>query len=168
MSHGAESHVRHPMTHWTARYNDLQIGDLERSKLLSAHFASVGPGVLVRPPFHCDHGHNISLGANVFLNFNCVVLDVERVTIGDLTAIGPGVQLLTSDHPRDPELRRRQMRYGRPIEIGVNVWIGAGAIILPGVSIGDNAIVGAGALVTRDVLAAVTVAGNPARPITHR
>jgi len=113
--------------------------------------------------FHCDYGFNISLGAGVFLNFNCVILDVVEVTIADRTQIGPGVQILTADHPRDAATRRSGLEFGRPIRIGRNVWIGGGAIILPGVSIGDNAVIGAGSVVTRDVPAGVTAFGNPAR-----
>lgn len=113
--------------------------------------------------FHCDYGSNISLGKNVFLNFNCVILDVVAVTIGDGTAIGPGVQILTADHPRDPAVRATGAEFGRPIAIGKNVWIGGGALILPGVTIGDDAIIGAGAVVTKDVPAGATAVGNPAR-----
>jgi maltose O-acetyltransferase len=99
----------------------------------------------------------------VFLNFNCVILDVVEVTIGDLTQNGPGVQILAADHPHDPALRASGLEFGRSIRIGRNVWIGAGAIILAGVSIHDVAVVGAGSLVTRDVPAGVTAFGNPAR-----
>ncbi len=131
--------------------------------LLRELLASVGEGAYIRPPFHCDYGYNISLGAGVFLNFNCIILDVVKVAIGDRTQIGPGVQILTADHPRDPAQRRAGLEFGRPIVIGADVWIGGGAIILPGVTIGDGAIVGAGAVVTRDVAAGATVVGNPAR-----
>lgn len=99
----------------------------------------------------------------VFLNFGCIILDVVAVTIGDMTQIGPGVQILTADHPRDPELRRQRLEFGRPISIGANVWVGGGALILPGVTVGDDAIIGSGAVVTRDVPAGATVVGNPAR-----
>ncbi|MFT8719432.1 DapH/DapD/GlmU-related protein, partial [Acetobacter sp.] len=98
------------------------------------------------------------------LNFNCIVLDVAPVRMGDGTQIGPGVQILTADHPRAPELRQKMLESGRPITIGKNVWIGGGAIILPGITIGDNAIIGAGSVVTHDVVSGATVAGNPARP----
>ena len=152
-----------PTSEWMDRFNAPGRTDGERLSLLTARFARVGAGALVRPPFFCDHGYNISLGADAFLNFNCIILDVEAVSIGDGTAIGPAVQILASDHPRDPSLRREKVRFGRPVAIGANVWIGGGAIILPGVTIGDDAIVGAGSIVTRDVPAGVTVAGNPAR-----
>lgn len=97
-----------------------------------------------------------------------MILDVVAVAIGDRTQIGPGVQILTADHPRDPDQRRAGLECGRPIRIGRNVWIGGGAIILPGVTVGDDAIIGAGAVVTRDVPEGVTVAGNPARVVPPR
>jgi maltose O-acetyltransferase len=96
--------------------------------------AQVGEGAVIRPPFFCDYGFNIRLGANVFLNFDCVILDVVEVTIGDGTQIGPAVQIYTADHPRDMELRQSGLEFGRPVRIGRNVWIGGGAIILPGVT----------------------------------
>src|SRR5262249_38045690 len=122
-----------------------------------------GDGAVIRPPFHCDYGFNIRVGAGAFLNFNCVILDVVEVMIGDGAQIGPGVQILTADHPRDPALRASGREFGRPVRIGRNVWIGASAIILPGVSIGDDAVVGAGSVVTRDVPDGATAFGNPAR-----
>ena len=133
--------------------------------MLRELFARVGDKSFVRPPFHCDYGCNITLGKGVFLNFNCVILDVVPVAVGDMTQIGPGVQILAADHPRDPAQRREGLEFGRPISIGVNVWIGGGALILPGVTIGSDAIVGAGAVVTRDVPVGATVVGNPARPV---
>lgn len=135
----------------------------QRIDLLRRHLAHVGDGAYIRAPFHCDYGYNLHIGAGAFLNFNCIVLDVVRVTIGERSQIGPGVQLLTADHPKDPGLRRQGLEFGRPITIGSDVWIGGGAIVLPGVSIGDGAVVGAGSVVTRDVPPGVTVMGNPAR-----
>jgi maltose O-acetyltransferase len=149
---------------WLARYNaTLGMHPVGRHKLLLERFAAVGEGAVVRPPFHCDYGFNIRLGAGVFLNFNCVILDVVEVTIGDGTQIGPGVQILAADHPRDAATRASGLEFGRPVRIGQNVWIGAGAIILPGVSIADDALIGAGSVVTRDVPAGATAFGNPAR-----
>lgn len=151
---------------WMDRYNRSHtLSQPEREELLKELFGSVGKGVNIRPPFFCDYGYNISIGDGVFLNFNCVILDVVKVEIGAMTQIGPGVQILTADHPRDAEQRAKMLEFGRPISIGANVWIGAGAIILPGVNIGDNALVGAGSIVTRDVPEGATVVGNPARII---
>lgn len=146
---------------WLCRYNASR--PPERGDLLLERFAAVGAGATIRPPFHCDYGFNISLGSGVFLNFNCVILDVVAVCIGDGTQIGPGVQILAADHPRDASTRAAGLEFGRPIRIGRNVWIGGGAIILPGVTIGDDALIGAGSVVTRDVPAGVTAFGIPAR-----
>jgi maltose O-acetyltransferase len=149
---------------WLVRYNAaLAMPTAERRQLLAERLAAVGAGSTIRPPFHCDYGFNIHLGAGVFLNFNCVILDVVAVMIGDKTQIGPGVQILTADHPRGPAERLSGLEFGRPIQIGRNVWIGGGAILLPGITIGDDAIIGAGSVVTRDVPAGATALGNPAR-----
>jgi maltose O-acetyltransferase len=154
-----------PAAHkWLARYNAaLAAPASERRELLLERLAAVGEGAVIRPPFYCDYGFNISIGSGVFLNFNCVILDVVEVTIGDKTQIGPGVQILTAGHPRDAAGRASGLEFARPIHIGRNVWIGGGAIILPGVTIGDDALIGAGSVVTRDVPAGATAFGNPAR-----
>ncbi len=149
---------------WTNRYNaSLAATPQERHVMLTELFAAVGEGAVIRPPFHCDYGYNISLGRGVFLNFNCIILDVVQVSIGDLTQIGAGVQILTPDHPRDPVQRKSGLEFGRPIHIGSNVWIGSGALIMPGVTIGDDVIIGAGSVVTRDIPTGATAVGNPAR-----
>ncbi|MDQ1159148.1 maltose O-acetyltransferase [Sphingomonas sp. SORGH_AS 950] len=151
---------------WMVRYNASLAADATgRHALLVEGLGKVGHNVVVRPPFHCDYGYNIALGDGVFLNFDCIILDVVTVEIGAGTQVGPGVQILTADHPRDPAQRAQGLEWGRPIRIGANVWIGGGALILPGVTIGDDAIIGAGSVVTRDVAQGATVAGNPARPI---
>ncbi len=148
------------------RYNAaLGASDADRLALLRELLEEAGEGAVIRPPFHCDYGYNIRIGPGVFFNFNCVVLDVVAVTVGARTQIGPAVQIYTADHPRDPSLRRTGAEFGRPIHIGQGVWIGGGAIILPGVTIGDNAVIGAGSVVTRDVPAGATARGNPARVI---
>lgn len=149
---------------WMARYN-AAIGEPQatRNALLRERLGALGEGAVIRPPFHCDYGFNIRLGDGAFLNFNCVVLDVVEVNIGAGTQIGPAVQIYTADHPRDPAIRATGYEFGRPVTIGRNVWIGGGAIILPGLTIGDDAVIGAGAVVTRDVPAGATALGNPAR-----
>jgi maltose O-acetyltransferase len=149
---------------WMARYNAAaSASGAERRELLRERFAAVGDGAVIRPPFHCDFGYNITLGEDVFLNFNCVILDVVAVSIGSGTQIGPAVQIYTADHPRDPAVRRSGAEFGKPVSIGRNVWIGGGAIILPGVVIEDDAIIGAGSVVTRNVPRGATAVGNPAR-----
>jgi len=150
---------------WLGRYNaPSPLSDEARFALLEERLGFVGKGAVVRPPFHCDYGFNIRLAPDAFLNFNCVILDVVEVAIGEGTQIGPAVQIYAADHPRDPVLRREGVEFGRPVRIGRHVWIGGGAIILPGVTIGDDAIIGAGSVVTRDVAPGRTVVGNPARP----
>ena len=135
-----------------------------RRELLRRLLPVGGDTVWMQPPFFCDYGANIRLGQRVFFNFNCVVLDVCPVTIGDFTLFGPGVQILTPLHPMNAEQRRRE-EYGNAIEIGSDVWVGGGALILAGVRIGSRSIIGAGSVVTRDVPEGVFAAGNPCRVI---
>lgn len=135
-----------------------------RRRILKDLFGAGGDSVWMQPPFFCDYGSNIHLGERVFFNFNCVVLDVCTVRIGSFTLFGPGVQIYTPLHPLDAELRRHQ-EYGKPVEIGSDVWVGGGAIILPGVRIGARAVIGAGSVVTRDVPEGAFAAGNPCRVI---
>lgn len=136
----------------------------QRRKILDDLFASGGDSVWMQPPFFCDYGANIELGERVFFNFNCVVLDVCLVRIGSYTLFGPAVQIYTPMHPFNAELRRRE-EFGKPVDIGSDVWVGGGAIILPGVHIGSRAVIGAGSVVTRDVPEGVFAAGNPCRVI---
>ena len=135
----------------------------ERRRILKELFGA-GESVWMQPPFFCDYGSNILLGERVFFNFNCVVLDVCQVTIGDFTLFGPAVQIYTATHPMNAELRRKQ-EFGKPIEIGSDVWVGGGAIICPGVRIGSRSVIGAGSVVTRDIPEGVFAAGNPCRVI---
>lgn len=136
----------------------------ERRRILKDLFGEGGDTVWMQPPFFCDYGSNIELGERVFFNFNCIVLDVCRVRIGSFSLFGPAVQIYTPMHPFNAELRRRQ-EFGKPVEIGSDVWVGGGAIILPGVRIGSRAVIGAGSVVTRDVPDDVFAAGNPCRVI---
>jgi len=133
-------------------------------RILQDLFGSGGGTVWMQPPFYCDYGTNIHLGTRVFFNFNCVVLDVCEVRIGDFTLFGPGVQILTPLHPLDP-LQRRAQEYGKPITIGSDVWVGGGVQILAGVTIGSRCVIGAGSIVTRDVPEGMLAAGNPCRVI---
>jgi maltose O-acetyltransferase len=136
----------------------------ERRRLLTELFGRGGDEVWMQPPFFCDYGSNIELGERVFFNFNCIVLDVCHVRIGDCSLFGPAVQIYTPMHPLNAEQRRRE-EFGKPIEIGSDVWVGGGAIILPGVRIGSRAVIGAGSVVTRDIPEGVFAAGNPCRVI---
>ncbi|MHC0053952.1 sugar O-acetyltransferase [Actibacterium sp. D379-3] len=149
-------------------YNTTILGeDATRARLLDQLLGQWN-GAVIRPPFYVDYGINIRLGTGVFVNYGCVMLDVCAVTIGERSQIGPMVQILTADHPRDVAARAQGLESGKPVSIGADVWIGGGAIVLPGVRVGDGAIIGAGAVVTRDVAPGATVAGNPARPLPHR
>ena len=136
----------------------------ERRGILASLFGKGGESARVQPPFYCDYGTNIELDKHVFFNFNCVVLDVARVSIGDYSIFAPAVQIYTATHPLDAELRRTR-EYGKPVVIGSDVWVGGGAIILPGVTIGSRTVIGAGSVVTRDIPDDVVAAGNPCRVI---
>jgi maltose O-acetyltransferase len=135
-----------------------------RRRVLKELFASGGDSAWIEPPLHCDYGMNIFLGERVFFNFDCVILDVCEVRIGDFVFVGPGVHIYTAVHPLEAELRRTQ-EFGKPVVIGNDVWLGGGAIICPGVTIGDRSVIGAGSIVTKDVPSGVVVAGNPAKVI---
>ena len=136
----------------------------ERRELLDELFGAA-TDVWMQPPFYCDYGSNISLGRKVFFNFNCVVLDVAPVTIGNHVLFGPAVQVYTAMHPMDAAERRAGLESGLPISVGDDVWIGGGAIICPGVNIGARSIIGAGSVVTKDIPDDVFAAGNPCRVI---
>jgi len=136
----------------------------ERRRILQELLGAGGDDVWMQPPFYCDYGINILLGKKCFFNFNCVILDVCQVKVGDHVLFGPAVQIYTATHPLNAELRRSQ-EFGKPVNIGSDVWIGGGAIICPGVTIGDKTIIGAGSVVTRDIPAGVVAAGNPCRVI---
>jgi maltose O-acetyltransferase len=136
-----------------------------RRAILDELLGELGEDSEIRAPFFCDYGSHIRIGARVFANFGLVALDVAPITIGDDVQMGPNVQLLTPTHPLDADLRRAKWEAAEPITIEQNVWLGGGAIVLPGVTVGENAVVGAGAVVTKDVPANVVIAGNPARII---
>ncbi|HVA48625.1 MAG TPA: sugar O-acetyltransferase [Pirellulales bacterium] len=135
-----------------------------RRRILRALLGGGGESAWIQPPFYCDYGSNIFLGERVFFNFNCVVLDVCRVTIGDFTMFGPAVQIYAATHPMNAH-QRRSREFGKPVLIGDDVWVGGGAMICPGVTIGSRSVIGAGSVVTRDIGEAVFAAGNPCRVI---
>lgn len=136
----------------------------QRRRLLASLFGTE-TGADMTAPFFCDYGYNIRLGANAYFNFNCVVLDVAQVTIGDNCLFGPAVQIYTALHPLSAAERRAGVESGRPVVIGNDVWVGGAAVICPGVNIGDGSVIGAGSVVTRDIPAGVFAAGNPCRVI---
>ena len=137
----------------------------ERKAILKQLFGSTGEQVFIEPSFQCDYGYNISVGENFFANYNCVILDVMPVVIGQNVMFGPAVQIYTATHPLNPEERIKMLENAKAITIGDKVWIGGGAIICPGVSIGNGVTVGAGSVVTKDIPDRVFAAGNPCRVI---
>ena len=134
----------------------------ERNKLFYKLMPNAGKGLWIEPPFYCDYGYNIKLGTQVFMNFNCCILDVAEVKIGDNVMLGPNVQIYTATHPLEAKARNSGREFAKPISIGNNVWIGGNATICPGVSIGNNVVIGAGAVVTKDFPNDVFIGGNPA------
>ncbi len=137
----------------------------QRRQLLKQWLPNTGKHFYVEPPFYCDYGYNIKTGSKVFFNFNCVVLDVAPVLIGSNVFLGPAVQIYTVNHPINATARRKLVEQAKPVNIGDDVWIGGGAIILPGVTIGKGSVIAAGSVVSKDIPAAVVAAGNPCRVI---
>jgi len=132
-----------------------------RAQTLKRLMPFQGEGLWLQPPFYCDYGYNIKTGNKVFFNFNCVVLDVMQVTIGNNTLFGPAVQIYTATHPINWQERASGLEYAKPVTIGSDVWVGGGAIICPGITIGDRTVIGAGSVVTKDIPSDVFAAGNP-------
>ena len=150
----------------TRLYNQTTEMDIEeRSQLLKGFFGSTKENVYIEPNFKCDYGYNIHVGENFYANFDCVMLDICEIRIGDNCMLAPGVHIYAATHPLHPVERNSGKELGKPVTIGDNVWIGGGAIINPGVTIGDNAVIASGAVVTKDVPANTVVGGNPARVI---
>ena len=137
----------------------------KRNKLLNTLINNAGMNLYIEPPFYCDYGSNIIVGDNVFMNFNCCILDVCKVTIGNNCMFAPNVQIYTATHPLEAKARNSGREYANPITIGNNVWIGGNATICPGVTIGNNVVIGAGAVVTKSFPDDVFIAGNPAKMI---
>ena len=148
------------------RFNSLPIeNEGGRNEILKNLFGSLSPPVSIEPPFYCDYGYNISTGENLYINHGCIILDVNKVTIGKNVLFGPMVQVYTATHPLNPESRLTGKEAGYSITIGDNVWIGGGAIICPGITIGDGSVIGAGSVVTKSIPSRVFAAGNPCKVI---
>ena len=149
-----------------ARYNAISDGEPDLLlSLLRDVMGAVGDGTVVMPQFTCDYGYNIRLGRNVFINYHCIFLDCAPIDIGNDVQLGPAVQLYTAQHPLEADVRRSGLESAQPIRIGNDVWIGGGAVVLPGVTIGDRSVVGAGSVVVRSVPADCVAVGNPARVV---
>jgi maltose O-acetyltransferase len=137
----------------------------QRREVIRSLFGAVGSNFDVKQPFFCDYGSNIYAGDNLFINYDCVILDCNVVRLGGNVLLGPKVQIYTAHHPLEPEARRTLVEMASPVNIGDDVWIGGGAIICPGVTVGPGSTIGAGSVVTRSLPARVFAAGNPCRVI---
>lgn len=146
-------------------FNSTRPSELEkRQKLLKEMFFEIGEGCYIEPPLHSNWGgKHVSFGKNVYANFNLTLVDDTYIYVGDYTMFGPNVTVATAGHPILPELREKGYQYNASVTIGKNCWIGAGAVIVPGVKIGDNTVIGAGSVVTRDIPSNVVAVGNPCR-----
>ncbi|GAA1788229.1 sugar O-acetyltransferase [Actinomadura chokoriensis] len=150
------------------RYGEVYATDQEAARpILEQLLGSIAPDAHIRPPLYVDYGSYITVGSGTFANYGLTALDVAPITIGNDVQIGPNVQLLTPTHPLDAEQRRARLEAAEPIVIEDNVWLGGGAIVLPGVTIGMNSVIGAGAVVTKDVPPNVVAVGNPAKVVRH-
>ncbi|RYZ30910.1 MAG: sugar O-acetyltransferase [Chitinophagaceae bacterium] len=148
------------------KLNDASPDDSQTAlQVLSKLVPNAGKDLWIQPPFYCDYGYNIEAGEKVFFNFNCVVLDVMKVSVGSRTLFGPNVQIYTATHPLDYRERATGLEFAKPVVIGKDVWVGGGVIICPGVTIGNRTVIGAGSVVTRDIPDDVFAAGNPCRVI---
>ena len=147
------------------KLNTIDCSDFEGIAAIVKELLGKSDGAFINPPFHCDYGSHIEVGKNFFANYNCTILDVGKVKIGDNCQMAPNVQIYTAGHPVHPATRNTSYEYGIDVVIGDNVWLGGGCIINPGVHIGDNAVIGAGAVVTKDIPAWSIAVGSPAKVI---
>jgi maltose O-acetyltransferase len=148
-------------------YNHSKPSEKEKKQEIILKLIKVKGIFNIEAPFYCDYGYNIEVGDNFYANYNCIILDVNRVKIGDNVLIAPNVQIYTATHPIDPKERLTGKEFAKPVSIGNNVWIGGGTIVCPGVKIGDNTIIGAGSVVTKDIPANVIAVGNPCKIINE-
>ncbi|MDR1168204.1 MAG: sugar O-acetyltransferase [Heliobacteriaceae bacterium] len=137
----------------------------KRAAIVKELFESVGKQLYIEPPFRCDYGCNIGVGNNFYANYDCIILDVNKVKIGSNVMFGPRVCIYTAGHPIDANIRSAGLEFGLPVTIGDNVWIGGNSVILPAVTVGNNVVIGAGSVVTKDIPSGVVAAGNPCRVI---
>lgn len=145
-------------------FNQTRPSETEKRKeIMKKLFAEVGECCYIEPPLHTNWGKHVHMGKNVYANFNLTLVDDTHIYIGDYVMFGPNVTVATATHPIEPNLRRQQAEFNVPVHIGDNVWIGAGAVILPGITIGENSVIGAGSVVTKDIPANVVAVGNPCR-----
>ncbi|HEY9847932.1 MAG TPA: sugar O-acetyltransferase [Leptolyngbyaceae cyanobacterium] len=147
--------------------NTIEEETEKRVQIITELFGKVGANIDIEPPFHCDYGSNIYVGDKFYMNFGCIILDCNKVEIGNNVLCAPYVQIYTAYHPTSPEIRLSGRELAAPIKIGNNVWIGGGAIICPGVTIGDNTTIGAGSVVTKDIPGNAIAVGNPCRVIRY-
>lgn len=143
----------------------LETNSERRICLLRSLFGSMGENVFIEPSFRCDYGYNIYVGDHFYANFDCVLLDVCAIRIGDNCMLGSGVHIYTAQHPIDPEERNSGLEFGKPVTIGDNVWIGGRVVINPGVTVGNNVVIASGSVVTKDVPNNVVIAGVPAQAV---
>lgn len=147
-------------------YNNLKPSNYkEREKIIKDLLGRTGKAFIIEQPFMCDYGYNIEVGENFYANHNLVILDGNKVKIGDNVFIAPNCGIYTASHPIDYKKRNEGLEYAKPIEIGNNVWIGGNSVILPGIKIGDNVVIGAGSVVTKDIPANCVAVGNPCKAI---
>lgn len=148
------------------KFNNTEVEEYEyRKQIISDLFESVGNNCYIEPPFRCDYGCHISVGDNFYANFDCIILDVNKVRIGKNVFFAPRVNIFTAGHPIDTDIRNLMLEFGTPVEIGDNVWVGGNSVINPGVKIGNNVVIGSGSVVTKDIPSGVVAAGNPCKVI---